>query len=136
MRKVVICAALVCGLALIGDLLTGNSSSTPPPLSLSDHELIQRAEVATEGPIDSPTASPSYESYLPPKYADGSRTAPSFEDCTQDCSGHDAGYEWAEENDIRDPGDCDGNSQSFIEGCEERAEEWQSSNPEEQPEEI
>ena len=39
-------------------------------------------------------------------------------DCTEDCSGHEAGYEWAEENDISDTYDCDGNSQSFIEGCE------------------
>ena len=31
-------------------------------------------------------------------------------------SGHYAGFEWAEEN---DPGSCDGNSQSFTEGCEE-----------------
>jgi len=31
-------------------------------------------------------------------------------------SGHSAGYEWAEENDVSD---CGGNSQSFIEGCEE-----------------
>jgi hypothetical protein len=38
-------------------------------------------------------------------------------ECTEDCSGHEAGYEWAEENDIYDEGDCDGNSDSFIEGC-------------------
>ena len=31
-------------------------------------------------------------------------------------SGHYAGFEWAQNN---DPGSCDGNSQSFIEGCEE-----------------
>lgn len=37
--------------------------------------------------------------------------------CTEDCSGHEAGYEWAEENDITDELDCGGNSQSFIEGC-------------------
>jgi len=37
--------------------------------------------------------------------------------------GHDAGYEWAQEQGITDPDDCDGNSQSFIEGCEEAAEE-------------
>lgn len=43
--------------------------------------------------------------------------------CTYDCSGHEAGYEWAEENDIDDPDDCGGNSQSFIEGCREYAEE-------------
>lgn len=44
-------------------------------------------------------------------------------DCTEDCSGHEAGYEWAEENDISDTYDCDGNSQSFIEGCEAYIEE-------------
>ncbi len=37
--------------------------------------------------------------------------------CTEDCSGHEAGYEWAWENDIDDPYDCDSNSQSFTEGC-------------------
>jgi hypothetical protein len=37
--------------------------------------------------------------------------------CTENCSGHEAGYEWAEENDIDDEDDCSGNSQSFIEGC-------------------
>jgi len=39
-------------------------------------------------------------------------------DCTEDCSGHQVGYDWAENNDISDIYDCDGNSQSFIEGCE------------------
>lgn len=38
--------------------------------------------------------------------------------CTQDCSGHEAGYEWAEENDITYPDDCGGSSQSFIEDAE------------------
>ena len=34
----------------------------------------------------------------------------------EDGSGHYAGYEWAETNDL---GTCGGRSQSFIEGCEE-----------------
>lgn len=37
--------------------------------------------------------------------------------CTEDCSGHQAGYDWAEEKGIEDPNDCGGNSESFIEGC-------------------
>lgn len=37
--------------------------------------------------------------------------------CTVDCSGHEAGYQWAEDRGIYDPDDCGGNSQSFIEGC-------------------
>lgn len=38
-------------------------------------------------------------------------------ECTVDCSGHEAGYEWAERNGISDADDCSGNSNSFIEGC-------------------
>lgn len=45
--------------------------------------------------------------------------------CTEDCSGHEAGFAWAQENDIADASDCGGNSQSFIEGCEAFAEERQ-----------
>jgi len=51
--------------------------------------------------------------------------------CTEDCSGHEAGYEWAGENGITDPDDCDGNSDSFIEGCEAYANEYQSDYEEE-----
>lgn len=43
--------------------------------------------------------------------------------CTVDCSGHEAGYEWAEERSITDSDDCGGNSQSFIEGCQSYVEE-------------
>jgi hypothetical protein len=37
--------------------------------------------------------------------------------CTGDCSGHEAGYEWAERKGINNADDCSGNSNSFIEGC-------------------
>ena len=43
--------------------------------------------------------------------------------CTVDCSGHEAGYQWAEEKGIDDPDDCGGNSNSFIEGCIAYAEQ-------------
>ena len=44
-------------------------------------------------------------------------------ECTEDCSGHEAGYAWAEEHDISDGEDCDAagehsNSPSFAEGCQ------------------
>lgn len=55
--------------------------------------------------------------------------------CTQDCSGHDAGYEWAEENEITDPDDCSGKSWSFEEGCRSFAEERQGEEGEEDSEE-
>lgn len=34
-------------------------------------------------------------------------------------SGHEAGYQWAENNDIDSTFDCGGNSDSFIEGCQQ-----------------
>jgi len=46
--------------------------------------------------------------------------------CTDDCSGHEAGYAWAEKRGIDDPDDCRGRSQSFIEGCRDYAEQQQA----------
>lgn len=37
--------------------------------------------------------------------------------CTDNCSGHEAGVAWAEDNGLHDPGDCGGRSHSFYEGC-------------------
>ena len=42
--------------------------------------------------------------------------------CTQDCSGHRAGYEWAQRKGITNAEQCGGNSPSFIEGCRAFAE--------------
>lgn len=43
--------------------------------------------------------------------------------CTQDCSGHKAGYAWAQKKAITDSADCSGHSNSFIEGCRAAVEE-------------
>jgi len=43
-------------------------------------------------------------------------------ECTADCSGHQAGYDWAEQNDIDDEDACDTPSQSFNEGCQSYVE--------------
>lgn len=59
--------------------------------------------------------------YVKENYS-GSSTYNGYE-CTEDCSGHEAGYNWAEENDISDEYDCDGNSNSFNEGCTSYVEE-------------
>ncbi len=45
-------------------------------------------------------------------------------DCTADCSGHRAGYNWAEEKGVDDEDACEtagenSNSPSFAEGCKE-----------------
>lgn len=38
-------------------------------------------------------------------------------ECADDCSGHQAGFDWAEENGIDDENSCSTPSQSFNEGC-------------------
>jgi len=43
--------------------------------------------------------------------------APGDEPCTENCAGHEAGYQWAEQKGIVDPNDCGGDSDSFVEGC-------------------
>lgn len=43
--------------------------------------------------------------------------------CLTDCSGHQAGYDWAEQNDIDDESSCSTPSSSFNQGCESYVEE-------------
>lgn len=54
--------------------------------------------------------------YVQDNYA-GDKTFGGYE-CTEDCGGHQAGYNWADRQGITNPEDCGGNSQSFIEGCQ------------------
>ena len=58
-------------------------------------------------------------------HAESSPTRLTFHgyECTIDCAGHEAGYNWAEEHDITDEEDCGGDSESFIEGCKAYVEE-------------
>lgn len=57
-------------------------------------------------------------------------------ECIEDCSGHEAGYEWAEKNEIEDEDDCDTPSNSFTEGCisylEEKSAEQEAVTTEEE----
>lgn len=45
--------------------------------------------------------------------------------CTQDCGGHDAGFQWAQDNGVTDTSECSG-SGSFEDGCEAYVEELDS----------
>jgi len=63
------------------------------------------------------------------------RSSPTFagSPCTSDCSGHEAGYNWAEEHGIDDESDCDtagetSNSPSFAEGCQAYVQENESND--------
>jgi len=54
-----------------------------------------------------------------------------FQVCTQDCSGHEAGYQWALDNGIDDASSCSTPSDSFNEGCEAYVEEQAQSRRQE-----
>lgn len=73
-------------------------------------------------PKPAPPAADSATYSTPPALSAAGSTFRGY-DCTIDCSGHEAGYAWAEEKGIDDPDDCGGNSESFIEGCRAYAEE-------------
>lgn len=66
------------------------------------------------------TSSYNYTQQLEPSIYNGNRsyqdTVEEPENPYDEGTGHYAGYRWAEEN---DPSSCDGNSDSFIEGCQE-----------------
>lgn len=45
--------------------------------------------------------------------------------CTEDCSGHDAGWQWAQDQNVTDVSECSG-SGSFEDGCQAYVEELDS----------
>ncbi len=98
----------VAGGAVIQGAATKNSSYNPPVMQAEINPVFQTSEETTR----------TDESDVPQLEFGGYP-------CTQDCSGHEAGYEWAQEKGIDDPDDCGGNSDSFIEGCQAYAEEVQ-----------
>lgn len=55
--------------------------------------------------------------------------------CLGDCSGHQAGYNWAEQNDIDDESSCSTPSASFNQGCESYVEENAASDDDEDEDE-
>jgi hypothetical protein len=61
---------------------------------------------------------------------------PAFDGCTDDCSGHEEGFQWAQNNDVTDSSECSGNSNSFIEGCEAFAEARQEQAQEEAMDDV
>lgn len=70
--------------------------------------------------------SPDYEYSDYETYDDGyEEESPEFYgyECSDDCSGHEAGYEWAENNGVCDEYFDGGNSESFTEGVRVYAEE-------------
>lgn len=52
--------------------------------------------------------------------------------CLGDCSGHQAGYDWAEQNDVDDESSCSTPSASFNQGCESYVEDKAASDSDEE----
>lgn len=77
------------------------------------------------------TPSNSYSPAIESDHSSATRREnPTFAEspCTSDCSGHEAGYNWADEHGIDDESDCDtagdtSNSPSFAEGCRDYVQE-------------
>lgn len=91
------------------------SDETVPDHLADPSSQVPAADAAAAPPPTAPAAAPQTAprppSYGPYEAAHGGGA------CTSDCSGHEAGYEWAEENGVVDEDDCEGDSESFAEGC-------------------
>lgn len=108
-RKGLKIVGLVLSVLVLSGCSDSSSDSYSPETLSSDSSSSYNSE--SEPPIDEPL------------FVDEEPLTFNGYECTDDCSGHEAGYNWAEENGITDPSDCGGNSNSFIEGCESYGEE-------------
>jgi hypothetical protein len=93
----------LCLVCLVIWAIGHDKSSSSESAPVSTHETSSSTAESEEA---EPDPSPSFAGYP----------------CTIDCSGHKAGYEWAERNSIDDEDDCDAaaersDSPSFGEGC-------------------
>jgi hypothetical protein len=96
---------------VVASLVTGCGNSSPTSTSGAAYEssgLGTEAEFDEDEALERAVSEISYESYSSVGEPYG---------CSDDCSGHNAGFEWAKNNEVTD-GICGGNSQSFEEGCQ------------------
>lgn len=128
MRTAICTSAITAALSLAG---CGSSSSTE-----ADRHIVEGSSTVfnSKGKFDEDSArADAIADVSTLSFEDAGDTS----DCTQDCSGHSAGFEWAKENAAGDPSMCSGNSDSFVEGCEafsqavenhvnEMREEWEA----------
>lgn len=99
---------------------TGESQEHASLSRDSTAEQYEVREVVEEGTVAESVGPSESPSEYPPVDAEDWEAI--GKPCTEDCAGHEAGYQWAEDKGIAHPDDCGGNSQSFIEGCEAYAE--------------
>lgn len=133
-RRVII---LTVAVVVTGMVYGCGKSAEKPGNTLNSHQggsynsyTSQPVPTTSSNPMIVPTVPKAAPTSTSPQTAPPDYPTPNFHgyDCSGDCSGHEAGYEWAYENAIHDPDECDGNSDSFIEGCRIYANEWQAEN--------
>lgn len=106
-------------LSLLLLALPGCSDSTSQTAEVERSDLFD-----TDADIDGEKGSESYADYDARRDSlDEPTGAVGGFECTEDCSGHDAGYAWAEERGVADESECGGHSWSFEEGCVAYVEE-------------
>ena len=98
---------VVFSVGVLSQALAACGSSSPSDSRYPDRFVAER-EFDEDAAIERATEELAFETY--------SSIGEPF-GCTEDCSGHEAGFEWAKQNEITD-GWCGGNSESFIEGCQ------------------
>jgi len=101
---------------------SANVASTAPPYATASST---ESDDSSTSPESSATA--ATDSETPYEDIHGSAA------CTEDCSGHEAGYKWAEDHDVTDESECGGDSESFIEGCEAYAQDHQDDEDTDKP---
>jgi len=69
------------------------------------------------------TATDSNDGLVATKYEERPRQTFGEYSCITDCAEYLTGYQWAEENGVSEPDNCDGRSAEFMEGCRVYAEE-------------
>lgn len=102
-RKAVLGIVVLVGAGFAFALLNRDSTTNDPPKTLPSDSSVESFSEPQQDHAD------SYEAF------DG-------DPCTEDCSGHEAGYSWAERRSITDEDECDqagetSNSPSFAAGC-------------------
>ena len=109
--KIIIISVIIVIILLLLSVANNNASNSPQFENNSTTTNIDEETYETE------TSSEEYETTNPLEF--------NGYECTVDCSGHEAGYEWAEEHGITqdDVDNYSGNSNSFMEGMQSYVEE-------------
>ncbi len=104
-------------LVIFGPLLFGNSDS-------ENYEYEEDTSSSWQEDTYSDEPQSYYEEDYETDYVDSDYVDDrGIDRCTEDCGGHSAGYEWADENGVCDEDFSGGNSDSFAEGVQEYAYE-------------